>query len=126
MATTVKEKRPTSHGREDIANGNFIGASVHDSKEQQGQHREGQRNYYADRSIEVLGAPSIRRYGCAYYLGTSELWHLGSISAAGCRGSQVANIQESFIYTRDNDDLLPNHEESIGELFEESLSRCII
>ncbi|XBJ20570.1 hypothetical protein VPH35_011378 [Triticum aestivum] len=98
----------------------FIGA---------GKQREGRGYYYGDGHIELLGYHPYKEIaflginksdGFAYYLGTSELRYLGSISPTGHPGSEVANIQESFIYTPCKDDLLPNHEESVEELFSES------
>ncbi|XBJ20567.1 hypothetical protein VPH35_011375 [Triticum aestivum] len=108
----------------------FIGGSVHDSEEQEGKAREGQRYYYDDRHIELLGYHPFKDIaflginncdGFAYYLGTCQLRYLGSImSPTRCSSSEEATIQESFIYTPCKDDLLPNHEESVEELFEES------
>uniref|UniRef100_M8CAG0 F-box associated domain-containing protein n=1 Tax=Aegilops tauschii TaxID=37682 RepID=M8CAG0_AEGTA len=108
----------------------FIGGSVHDSEEQEGKAREGQRYYYIYTHIDLLGYHPFKDIavlginscdGFAYYLDTCELRYLGSImSPTRCRRSQEATIQESFIYTPCKHDLLPNHEESAEELFEES------
>lgn len=96
----------------------FIDGSVHDSEEQEGKVREGQRNYYDDRHIELLGYHPYKDIaflginnsdGFAYYLGTFQLRYLGSMSPTRCRSSLVPTIQESFIYTPCKDDLLSNN-----------------
>jgi hypothetical protein len=66
--------------------------------------------YHPYKEIAFLGTGHSK--GFAYYLGTSKLRYLGSLHPMGF-SLDGPTMQESFIYTPCEDDLLPTRDESI-------------